>query len=495
MAREFDTDILIVGAGSAGLSMAIDLARRGVAFQIIDKVEDVFRGSRGKGIQPRTLEIFEDLGVVDRIMAQGGEYPPQRDYDDDGSYTDSLVMDQREPTSSEPYPVTIMLPQFMTEAVLRDRLAELGAAARFGTELTGFSADDNGVTAQLSTPDGEESLRVRYLVGADGGRSFVRQALGVEFPGKSLGARAVVADVTIDGLSRDFWHRWKSKAPERMSIVHLRGTEMFQIQAAIPLEGDFDTSAEGLTAMLAERTGRGDLRVISVSWASTYNLSARLADKYRAGRIFMAGDSVHAHPPTGAQGLNTSVQDAYNLSWKLALAVEQGVDLLDTYEDERRPIAAGMLGLSTGLLSDTQKGELRRGRDVQQLDLRYRESPLGFDQNPEGKGIRAGDRAADASCRTAGKRRSCLFSHFKGPHWTLLGYEPGANVTVAPRKGLHIHLIGPDKEIVDDQNDIQTTYGLERGDWLLVRPDGYVGARVGNDDVEALKTYFRKIGL
>ena len=496
MAEEFTTDVLICGAGSAGLSLAIDLARRGINFRIIDKITDYFRGSRGKGIQPRTLEIFEDLGVADRIISSGGEYPLQRTYSDDGSFKDSPAMVQGEPTASEPYPVTIMLPQFMTEAVLRDRLTELGTTARFGTELIGFAADDDGVTATVKTDGGEETWRVKYLVGADGGRSFVRHALNVEFPGKSLGARALVADVTIDNLSRDYWHRWKNDTPERISVIHLRGTETFQIQAVIPLEGEVDLSAEGLTAMLATRTGQDDLIVKQVFWSSAYNMSARLADKYRVGRVFLAGDAVHAHPPTGAQGLNTSVQDAYNLSWKLAAALgSTPVDLLDTYEAERRPIAAGMLGLATGLLDQAKKGDLRRGRDVQQLDLGYDGSALCFDSDPDGDGIRAGDRAPDAPCRGGGGRSTALFNLFKGPHWTLLGYETGGKTMLAARSGLRIHLIGADEEIVDDQEHIRTAYHLNPGDWVLVRPDGYVGARVADNDVAALEAYMAKVGI
>ena len=130
---------------------------------------------------------------------------------------------------------------------------------------------------------------------------------------------------------------------------------MFQLQAPIPLEGDIDLSAEGLTRMVAERTARDDIRIQSVSWASVYSMNARLADRYRVGRVFLVGDAAHIHPPTGGQGLNTSVQDSYNLGWKLKAVLAGAPDtLLDTYEEERRPIAAGMLGLATKLLDAAQ---------------------------------------------------------------------------------------------------------------------------------------------
>jgi len=197
------TDVLICGAGAAGLTLAIDLARRDVAFRLIEKMEGPFRGSRGKGIQPRSLEVFEDLGIVDRLVAGGGLYPPQRVYRDDGSYQDSEMIENREPTPAEPYRSPLMLPQFLTEGVMRERLAELGHHPEFGCELTGVAQDAEGVTARIYGPSGEETVRARYLVGSDGGRSFVRQAFDIGFPGETLNARAVVADVILEGLRRD----------------------------------------------------------------------------------------------------------------------------------------------------------------------------------------------------------------------------------------------------------------------------------------------------
>src|SRR5690606_21975642 len=150
----------------------------------------------------------------------------------------------------------LMAPQFLTERIMRERLAELGHAVEFGCELVGFGQQGDGVLACLTGPHGEESIRVRYLVGADGGRSFVRHALGVDFPGKTLGARAVVADVSLAGLSRGAWHQFNDGDMERLvAICPLAGTDLFQLQAPVPPEGDIDVSAEGLERMIAGRTG------------------------------------------------------------------------------------------------------------------------------------------------------------------------------------------------------------------------------------------------
>src|SRR5277367_2043099 len=164
MKQQFTTEVLIAGAGAAGLTLAIDLARRNIAFRLIDKLPGPFAGSRGKGIQPRSQEVFEDLGVIDRLVAVGGTYPPQREYRGDGTYQDSPMMEENEATPDEPYLIPLMVPQFLTEAVLRERLTELGHRPHFGCELTAFEQDADGVTAHVRSEDGEETVRASYLV-------------------------------------------------------------------------------------------------------------------------------------------------------------------------------------------------------------------------------------------------------------------------------------------------------------------------------------------
>jgi 2-polyprenyl-6-methoxyphenol hydroxylase-like FAD-dependent oxidoreductase len=497
MTRRFTTDVLICGAGAAGLTLAIELARRGVNFRLIDKLGEPFRGSRGKGIQPRTLEVFEDLGIVDRIVAAGGVYPPQREYRDDGSYEDTPPFEASAPTPGEPYQIPLMLPQFLTEAVLRERLTELGYQPEFGCELVGLQQNAEDVTATIANVKGEETIGVRYLVGTDGGRSFVRSALKIEFPGQTLSARAVVADVVATGVSRDVWHRFNvGSMGNQLFLCPLAGTELFQLQCAIPLEGDNDLSAEGLSALVAQRSGRSDITIQSVSWASAFSMNARLADRYRDGRVFLAGDAAHTHPPTGAQGLNTSVQDVYNLGWKL-VAVLCGAPeaLLDSYEQERRPIAAQMLGLATRLLDATKAGSMRRGREVHQLDLCYPDSSLSLEKPERRGGVLAGDRAPDAPLRGASGQPTRLFNLFRGTHWTLIGYQVERLSGVKPRPGLHIHATGPRGDVVDDGGHIRDGYGVRTGDWVLVRPDGYVGAIVSSDHISSLEAYLDGVGL
>ncbi len=211
--------------------------------------------------------------------------------------------------------------------------------------------------------------------------------------------------------------------------------------------------------------------------------------------MFLAGDAAHIHPPTGGQGLNTSVQDAYNLGWKLAAVLAGAPEtLLDTYEEERRPIAAQVLGLATQLLDAQKRGPMRRGREVHQLDLGYPDSTLAVDCPPRSTGIAAGDRAPDAPLIGAAGQPTRLFELFKGSHWTLLGYGSKSS-GVSPRANLHIHEIGVRGDIEDSGNHVRDAYGVTAGDWILVRPDGYVGATASSDHVQSLETYMARVGL
>jgi 2-polyprenyl-6-methoxyphenol hydroxylase-like FAD-dependent oxidoreductase len=489
-------EVLIVGAGPAGLTMAIELARRGVSFRLIEKMPGPFFGSRGKGVQPRTQEIFDDMGIVDRIVAAGGTYPVMRTYQGD-KYEETTIAPRRVSTTSEPYVNLLMVPQFRTEAIMRERLLELGHAAQYSSELIAFEQNESGISASIKTSDLISQVHARYLIGADGGRSSVRQGLGIELLGESLDSRAIVADVSASQLARDAWHRWIPRPDLSISLCPLAGTAAFQLQAGLAPDENPELTADGLTSLIAARTGRTDIKVGTVHWASTYTMSARLAARYRAGRVFLMGDAAHVHPPTGGQGLNTSVQDSYNLAWKLA-AVLRGTSetLLDSYEIERRPVAAGMLGLATRLLGEMMKdGSFKRGRETQQLDLGYRESPLSATKPGSGAGPQPGDRAPDARCRGAAGQVSRLFDLYRGPHWTLLWFDDGVcDRSLLSRPGMRVHVMGTLGDIVDHEGDIAATYQHDPHELILIRPDGYVAARVCTADLDEIKRYLDSLG-
>ncbi|EBD5288437.1 MFS transporter [Salmonella enterica] len=442
MTRYTTTDVLICGAGVTGLTLAIELARHGVSFRLIEKRTTPFIGSRGKGIQPRTQEIFEDLGILNKVVAAGGLYPRLRTYRHDGSYVDSDIAHHTKPTHAEPYHLPLMVPQNVTETIMREQLKAWGHRVEFGCELRHFAQTPRTVTAYVAGPAGEEVIIAHYLIGADGGGSFVRKKLGVSFPGRTLGIHALVADASLSGLNRDVWHHFNDGDMARMiTICPLAGTQLFQIQALLAPDDSQNFSADVLTAFLTERIGRTDVRIHSIPWVSKYQMNARIAEHYRVGKVFLAGDAAHVHPPTGGQGLNTSIQDAYNLGWEMAASLRgAGEELLDSYEQERRPVAESLLHLSTRLLESQKQGGIKRERDVQQLDIQYTNSPLAHTLPERQHGLQAGERAPDAPLLGAGGQSLRLFQLLQGPDWNLLAYETHGKVIDA-RRNLRIHHI------------------------------------------------------
>ncbi|KOV67229.1 FAD-dependent monooxygenase [Streptomyces sp. MMG1121] len=456
-------DVLIVGAGPTGLALGIDLARRGVAALVVERSERLFPGSRGKGIQPRTQEVFDDLGVLAAIRAAGGPYPPRTTWKDGERVGEEPVFEPFEADEGAPYTEPLMVAQWRTQEVLYARLVELGGEVAFGRELTGLEQDADGVSAHFA--DGT-TLRARYVVAADGGRSAVRRAVGVAMAGETVDpAPFLVADVGVRGLDRDSWHAFMDSDDTGVVLCPLAGTEYFQLQARLAEGTQPDLTLDGIRKLVAAYSHLGADDITELRWASEFRPRAALADRFRVGRVFLAGDAAHVHSPAGGQGLNTSVQDAYNLGWKLAAVLRDGAaeSLLDTYEEERRATAAAMLDLSTGV----HRGEVRRGKATVQLDLGYRESPLAEESRPHPGPLRAGDRAPDGT--VDGVR---LFDAFRGPHWTLLG------ATTPPATGVRVLPSAP------------PSYGPGV---FLIRPDGYVGW--AGDTTEGLRAYLSRVGL
>ena len=305
----YETSVLIVGAGPTGLTLALDLARRGISFRLIDAAASPFAGSRGKGIQPRTLEIFEDFGVIEAILAAGMAYPRVRIHLGPFSLRAGSLASSKPPTEGVPYPNLWMVPQSRTEQILRERLAELGGEVECGKALATFTQTEHGVDAVLKSG---EVVRATFLVGCDGGHSTVRKVLGLRLEGEAIDDKPMlVADLEIEGLDRRDWHVWPSLAGGVIALCPLPNTPLFQLIARAK-------AASGIEDAVLKVTGH---RVERVAWSSIYQPAVRMVDRYRVGRVLLAGDAAHVHPPAGGQGLNTGIQDAYNLGWKLACVV------------------------------------------------------------------------------------------------------------------------------------------------------------------------------
>ncbi|MFG2135593.1 FAD-dependent monooxygenase [Streptomyces sp. NPDC048650] len=473
-------DVLITGAGPTGLALAIDLARRGVRALVVERQDGLSPGARGNGIQPRTQEVYEDLGVLEAIRAIGGSYPPIALWEDGRIARTHVMIERVDPTPAAPHSNALMVPQWRNLEVLHERLRELGGSVLFGAELTTFEQDADAVRARLTLSDGTgRTVTSRYLVAADGGRSTVRRTLGVGMSGPELepGA-AVLADIRVDGLDRDHWHRWMRPDGGFAMMLPLAHTDLFQTMVAAPPESTPDTSPEAVRALLAEHTHLVPEQIRDVVWTSLFRPRAGMADRFRSGRVFLAGDAAHIHSPAGGQGLNTSVQDAYNLGWKLGQVLRHGAPdaLLDSYEIERRPIAARILSTSTRL---HRSRSMHRGRDLDQLDIGYPDSPLtqelrsGLTEDA----LRAGDRAPDAPCRTADGTPFRLFEALRGPQFTVLalGDTDLDDAALPDDPGLLriIRLGGPTPDLLDTDGHMAAAYGKEPG-VFLVRPDGYL---------------------
>ena len=486
MFTEFrSTEIVIVGAGPTGLSLAIELARRGVPQRLREQAPEPFDGSRGKGLQPRTLEALEDLGVLDRFLANGALYPPMKIHRPDGQELEWRMDELREPTPDVPYPNVWMVPQWRTGELLAARLAELGGRVELGAGVTGLTQDDAGVHLTLSTG---ETVNARYVVGADGGRSTIRRALGVGFAGETHETqRALIADVRLSGLDRASWHVWPGAEAGtfRLGLCPLPGTEDFQLTAPFADDDPAPTLAS-LQALVP-----AGITLTRLGWSSRFRANIRMVDRYRVGNVFLAGDAAHVHSPAGGQGLNTGIQDAYNLGWKLASG---DAALLDTYEAERLPVAAGVLGISTKLHNRHVEGAedaMRRTDPVlRQLSLSYRDGPLADDRRPHPGRVRAGDRAPDAPC---GPVR--IFDVLRGPHPTLLAFD-APDITFPGLRVVHVAAPGtppaPDT-IIDAEGHAHRAYEITNPTLILVRPDNYIGCAALATDPAAIDAYLNRI--
>ncbi|MFE2721688.1 FAD-dependent monooxygenase [Kitasatospora sp. NPDC059327] len=478
------TTVVIVGAGPTGLTLACGLARQGVAVRIIEKADAFPTGSRGKTLNPRSLEVLADLGIGEQLAAAGRTHLPFRKYFAGAFVNETEPFADARPSAGVPYPAGLWLPQTRVERLLRERLAGYGVTVELATELVDFTQDGDGVEVRLA--DGGR-IAAGYLVACDGGRSTVRKLLGIPFVGDGDPEPMMVCgDVEVEGLDRGAWHQWFG--PEGVFMLcPFEGTRRWQLQATPETDTDGRTvppSLESFRRLAALHTGRSDLRLTAATWLSTWRVNVRVAERYRSGRALLAGDCAHVHPTAGGLGMNTGIQDAWNLAWKLGY-VARGLAapaLLDTYQEERRPIAAWTLDVSTAGMAAVGEGlstpgigvEAGRVGDLTGLALGYPWSRLAAADL--GGPVRAGDRAPDAVHPGPDGTPGRLFDHFAGDHFTLLGLGPGARPALTARAV-------PDHDVravaLDDPDgSVRRSYGITGDALVLVRPDHHVALAV-----------------
>lgn len=517
MEKRTSTDVLIIGAGPVGLTLANSLVRCGVAVRIIEQGATMQREVRAKALKPRTEEIFEDLGVLDQIHVRGQRNMLMRFYQREQMTREINPASEaaNQSTPDMPYRGSFWIGQNNTQAVLQESLAQKNTQVEFDTHLFTVTQQDTCVLAQVIHAGEMETIQAHYLVGCDGGHSRVRHLGEFSFLGETLeGELYLNAGVEVKGLDPHYGHFWLDAPEGLVGLSHMRYDHQWVFQAR--LSGDaHDLSLETCQRIFEERAGIQGVQINDLHWASLWRPNIRMVDQYRYGRIFLAGDAAHVHSAAGGQGMNTGIGDAYNLGWKLA-AVLQGApsDVLDSYHAERFPVAQGVLASTTihhekyarpnsGNAQHFINLSLGRDADLSQLDITYRGSPLACDLD-DATNIRAGDRAPDSPFLFSSHgQRGRLFELFRGMHFTLLTFadQPAPQLPDRYKDIVQAYTISregnvpasSDHALLDIDGYASHFYGIRRDAVILVRPDGYVGLTTGCLDVQPINDYLHRV--
>jgi len=351
-------DLLVIGAGPTGLTAAAEATRLGLSVRIVDRKASRSTFSKALVMHARTLEALGPLGIADTLVAEGAQFEALnvRFGDREPVRVDLGALDWGDTR----FPYWLSIPQYATERVLEERLEALGGTVEWETSLVDLKQDEGAAHALLTGSDGTEAwCSARYVVGADGGRSKTRELVGIGMDRQSLGQSFILADAkTTCDLIPTEGHGWRADGG-LLLIVPMPEAHMFRIIAHMPKVGPDDQvslDATFLDEVVRERTGIA-FGAHDLAWTSQFALSQGLSESYRSARVFLAGDAAHVHSPVGGQGMNTGIQDALNLVWKLALARavsgEAAETYLASYEEERRPVAGAMVqatGRATKLL-------------------------------------------------------------------------------------------------------------------------------------------------
>ncbi|MDQ2790147.1 MAG: FAD-dependent monooxygenase, partial [Actinomycetota bacterium] len=327
-------DVIVAGGGPTGVMLASELRLHGVHALVLEKEMEPTRVVRALGLHVRSIEVMDQRGLLERFLAHGQQYPV-------GGFFAAIPKPSPDRLDTA-HPYVLGIPQPIVERLLTEHAIELGAEIRRGCELVGLSQDDHGVTVELA--DGTQ-LRSRYLVGCDGGRSTMRKLLGVGFPGEPTRVDTLLGEMEVAAPAETL----AAVVAEVRKTQKRFGAGSFGdgvYRVVVPAEGvagdrSVPPTFEEFKQQLRVFAGT-DFGVHSPRWLSRFGDATRLAERYRTGRVLLAGDAAHLHPPTGGQGLNLGIQDAFNLGWKLAAEVNGWAPegLLDSYHTERHPVAA-----------------------------------------------------------------------------------------------------------------------------------------------------------
>ncbi|MFJ7068242.1 FAD-dependent monooxygenase [Streptomyces sp. NPDC101115] len=575
-------DVLVVGAGPVGLTAAAELRRQGTAVRIVDRLPERLPYAKAVGIQPRTLEIWDRMGCVREALEAAVPLRGQLVYVDG---VEQLRFELSLP-AEVPYRFAA-LPQYETERILEEFLGRFGTRVERRTALDGFAQDEDGVTARLvreadGLPPVEEEVRCRYLVGCDGAHSTVRKGLGLSFEGGAFPEEFMLGDVEVDwDLPPEYGVRSMHHGPDGavddvLVCIPLPGRGRYRMSMKVPPElsaahrdaaaqaageaagGGTDGVAHGLGAdgrapalpdiqKVLDRLSPRAVTASELRWSSVFRISHRLVDRYGEGRVFVAGDAAHIHPPTGAQGMNTGIQDAHNLAWKLSLAVRGAAsrELLASYDAERHPVGEEVVGRTVrhaaeGVQADPEDPATLLLREAQLL-VGYRGSPIvagtdgeradrsaqddhgtddhgtdGAGADGDGAGPRPGDRAPDCGGLSdpLASFPLRLYDVLRGRGHVLLLYGDGttgpeeftelaARADELSRGAVECCAVLAADGVVDTaaaealplpvyrdtRGEFARLYAVRKPTAFLVRPDGHVGARLSPSATAGLDAY------
>jgi 2-polyprenyl-6-methoxyphenol hydroxylase-like FAD-dependent oxidoreductase len=536
--------VLVVGAGPVGLFLAGELHRQGVECRLVDKSSGPCEHARATQIQPRTIEILAQIGLIDPFVTQGVVLRGVRTYANGDQLIDHTTFDGLDSS----FPFSLSFPQYRTERELVAYLGRRGQPIERNVALVSLAQEHDGVRAELRHAGGErETVEAEYLVGCDGSHSTVRQQLGLHLDGSDYPQVFTVSDVRVEGpLASDETTLICSPAFSVFLAPLPEGRFLFSCEVPaedpLPPPGSQPT-LEKLQAYL-DRVSPGNLRLHDPMWLSYFHCHKRLVPRYQVGRVFLAGDATHLQSPVGAQGMNTGVQDAFNLAWKLALVLRSDAcpSLLDSYHAERYHVGQQMLALSDEMhRSLFEHHPTLRGRIGQwvgsllvhahlarlaqltpdQTRISYHKSPIVRDHEPNRGGsawetaLRAGDRAPDGELISAAAHlRTRLLELIREPRHHLVILEGQQNraerrilhelaAGVAARYGSriepHVVLHGEDAKPeagqawLDPNGALHRRYGAVQPCLYLIRPDGYVGYRSPTLETEALDSYLDEL--
>ncbi len=529
-----EAPVLVVGAGPTGLTLACELARHGATVRIIDKLPGVLPWCRATGIHARSLEIFQDLGIVDTFVAEGQKVLGMNQFANGRRFAHARVS-----AVDSPYPFTLALGQNRTEEILEDLLNRLGVEVERETELVAMSERLDGLDVVLTHASGdEERTSAPWLIGCDGAHSTVRHLNRQHFPGEMDPHAFVIADVALDaGIENDEWYAWLSDRGLLLRFPLPEGRSL--LGGTLPESQNERTEAPTLAEIqtLIDERGPAGARVSDPRWLACFHVHYRHTRHYRHGRSLLAGDAAHVHSFLGGLGMNTGIQDAYNLAWKLALVVRgrAPLSLLDSYEKERWSVAEGVVSLTRaatedlegfGHLSPAERERLFRqkpvpevermgqARHAEELDLDYRKSPVCMERwghDPFEAGPHAGAEAVDVADLQLGGRTCTLFDLLRGPKHELLcfpgdGPDRGDLAELAQSVNrlfgdvVDVHAVDFDAgpgvaSLRDPRQKLRHRYGVTSESVYLIRPDGYVGYRSRRASLPALREYLDRVFL